>query len=136
MYISILSLSFLLNWSPTMNIWKLWTPFLIHKNINLLKTEMEGHETALCCHTHIYLSSKILQVQIIVKNSTTSAKGVWRDQFSNSAHQPLHHCHELAYADMPIMFCPLFWRKEMPWLTRQPWKFPRWLPMVVFWGLT
>ena len=25
------------------------------KNINLLKTEMDGHEPALCCHTYIYL---------------------------------------------------------------------------------
>ena len=35
------------------------------KNISLLKTEMEGHETALCCHTHIYLSNRTLQIQII-----------------------------------------------------------------------
>ena len=39
------------------------------KNINLLKTEMEGHEPALCCHKHIYLSNKTLQIQIISYNT-------------------------------------------------------------------
>ena len=35
------------------------------KNINLLKTEIKGQEQALCCHTHIYLSNKTIQIQII-----------------------------------------------------------------------
>ena len=35
------------------------------KNINILKTEMEWHETALYCHTHIYLSNRTLQIQIV-----------------------------------------------------------------------
>ena len=35
------------------------------KNINHLKTDLEGHETVLCCHTHIYLSNRTLQIQII-----------------------------------------------------------------------
>ena len=41
------------------------------KNIKLLKTEMEGHETALCCHTctHIYLSNRTLQIHIISYNA-------------------------------------------------------------------
>ena len=30
------------------------------KNINLLKTEMEWHQTTLCCHTHIYLSKGVV----------------------------------------------------------------------------
>ena len=35
------------------------------KNINLFKTKMMGHETATFCHTHIYLSNRILQTEII-----------------------------------------------------------------------
>ena len=35
------------------------------KNINHLKTEMEAHDPAMCCHTHIYLSNRYLQIQII-----------------------------------------------------------------------
>ena len=43
------------------------------KNINLFKTEMEGHEPALCCHTHIYLSNRILQIQFnSLEHSRTS----------------------------------------------------------------
>ena len=52
----------------TMNrkIWQIWMPFFLisDKNINLFKTEMEEHETALCCHTHIYLSN-ILHIHIL-----------------------------------------------------------------------
>ena len=29
-----------------------------------LKTEMDGHEITLCCHTHIYLSNRIIRIQI------------------------------------------------------------------------
>ena len=36
------------------------------KNSHLFKTEMDGHETALCCHTHIYLSNGTLQIQILL----------------------------------------------------------------------
>ena len=35
------------------------------KNVNLFEKEMEMHETALCCHTHIYLSNRTLQIQIM-----------------------------------------------------------------------
>ena len=35
------------------------------KKLNLFKTDMEGHETALCCHTPIYLSNRTLQTQSI-----------------------------------------------------------------------
>ena len=33
--------------------------------INLFRTEMEVHEPALCCHTHVYLSNRTLHIQII-----------------------------------------------------------------------
>ena len=41
----------------------------IQKKYQSFKTEMEGHETALCCHTHIYLSSRTLQIQIISQHT-------------------------------------------------------------------
>ena len=37
----------------------------VQKKVNLLKAEMEVYETALCHHTHIYLSNRSLQIQII-----------------------------------------------------------------------
>ena len=42
---------------------------VLGKNTNLLKTEMEGHETALYWHTHIYLSNRTLQIQVISSNT-------------------------------------------------------------------
>ena len=56
-----------MNWA--MKIWKLVnTVFhrVQEKNSHLFKTEMDGHETALCCHTHIYLSNGTLQIQILL----------------------------------------------------------------------
>ena len=35
------------------------------KIINLFKTEMDGRETVLCCHTNIYLSNKTLQILLV-----------------------------------------------------------------------
>ena len=35
------------------------------KKYHLKKTEMEEHETALFCHTHIYRSNRTPQIQII-----------------------------------------------------------------------
>ena len=52
------------------------------KNINLLKTEMGMHDTALSCHIHIYLSSRTLKSQI---NSVNTA------HFVLYFHGPLHY---------------------------------------------
>ena len=35
------------------------------ENINLLKTEVEKHEAAQCCHTHMYISTRNLEIHII-----------------------------------------------------------------------
>ena len=36
------------------------------KNINVFKTQMEWHEEAMYYHTHMYLSNRTNQVQIII----------------------------------------------------------------------
>ena len=48
---------------------KYFFPQISEKHINLFKKEMEVHETAMLHHMHIHLSSTILHIQIIGKNT-------------------------------------------------------------------
>ena len=53
------------NETPHENMKNLENLFFSQCSENLFKTEMEVHETALCHHTHISLSNRSLQIQII-----------------------------------------------------------------------
>ena len=73
------------------------------KNINILKTEMEGHEAAQCCHTHIYIY-QIGPFKLLVRTQHNGELYLLGDNTSITARKYLYY-----YPSQPILVvrCPI-----------------------------